>query len=406
MSMRGPIVWLFVQTCCAMTWSPAQAQSPVTVTPEEVELFTRPPVNEKLHLFRGEIVCIPTEVFGEKIIASVNTGSSNGSIDSSYRHRLEKLSKVVESSSPTGLHSWELYRSPPMKIGATYSIPFENIDPVLCYDMANLREASGIGLKAIIGMSFLKNYVLRLNFDDKIAAIQSSVSSREGHKISVDIVYGPYIKIQVSDTGLQEFLVVTADTGGITLENALFDRLCERGRITLYRGSYVSASVGGNVEVRCGTIDSVELGPYCFRNVHVDEGNKNKLGLRFLERFETEFDFPNRRAYFRPGKLLHRANHFDPSGVALLQSPQGIEIWDVQPKSAGEVAGLKKGDLIVEVNGRPAHGMTLSEARNLFDQDDTELPVTVERDGQRVSTTLKRVKIPDPVPSIATDDSP
>lgn len=229
MCARRPIVLLLIQTCCVFVWLAGQvdAQPAETATPDDAELFTRRQVNEKLPLERGEPICIPVKVFDETIVACVDTGASLGGLDAIYRHRLQGPSKVMNVKSSTGPLALEIYRSPSMEIGRMNPVPFQGVESVYCLDMANLREASGIELKAIIGISFLKNYVLRLNFDEGFAVIQSEVSSRNGHRVTINVDRTPFMKMEVSDTGLQEFQIDTGKTGGLMLETSLFNRLHE-----------------------------------------------------------------------------------------------------------------------------------------------------------------------------------
>ena len=82
------------------------------------------------------------------------------------------------------------------------------------------------------------------------------------------------------------------------------------------------------------------------------------------------------------------------SGVTLAEDPSrkdGVRVSGITPGSPGAQAGLQRGMLIVELNGKPAGDMTLDEARHVFRIDGQHI-LTVERSGKRVKLTLQLTK--------------
>lgn len=65
------------------------------------------------------------------------------------------------------------------------------------------------------------------------------------------------------------------------------------------------------------------------------------------------------------------------------------------PGSSSDLAGLKYGDKISAVNGKPVEGKTSLEIRDLIrGPRDTSVRVTVERDGKALTVDLKRDRVP------------
>jgi C-terminal processing protease CtpA/Prc len=83
------------------------------------------------------------------------------------------------------------------------------------------------------------------------------------------------------------------------------------------------------------------------------------------------------------------------SGVTLAVDPSrkdGFRVAEVKPSSPGSLAGLVRGLMIVEINGKPAAELTLDEARHVF-RTDGDHQLTIERGGKKVKMILPLQKI-------------
>ena len=95
-----------------------------------------------------------------------------------------------------------------------------------------------------------------------------------------------------------------------------------------------------------------------------DPNYQGNVGTRLLKRFVVTFDYDHRVMYLkrRPGPVADIAS-FDRSGAWLNQSAQGFEVVDVTAGGPAAEAGLKVGDEITAVDGRPASRWFLSDLR-------------------------------------------
>jgi twitching motility protein PilT len=79
------------------------------------------------------------------------------------------------------------------------------------------------------------------------------------------------------------------------------------------------------------------------------------------------------------------------SGVTLAADPpdnQRFRVMVVAPDMPGAQAGLQRGDLIVEIDARPAQEFTLDDVRQLF-RSDGQRKLTVDRAGKRVKLVME-----------------
>ncbi len=76
----------------------------------------------------------------------------------------------------------------------------------------------------------------------------------------------------------------------------------------------------------------------------------------------------------------------------------GIQIEEVFPNSPAAKAGLRHGDIIVEVDSRSLAGRTVDEGSKLIrGKAGTDVKLTVERDGKRHTVTVTRADVTVPV---------
>lgn len=81
-------------------------------------------------------------------------------------------------------------------------------------------------------------------------------------------------------------------------------------------------------------------------------------------------------------------------GVGIEQTAGGVQISEVLRYSAAEEAGLQIGDLIVQIDGEDATGMTSTEvAEKLRGAEGTGVTLTVRRQGRNVTVTCTRRQV-------------
>ena len=87
-------------------------------------------------------------------------------------------------------------------------------------------------------------------------------------------------------------------------------------------------------------------------------------------------------------------------GIAIttLEDGSGFLVTEVNKNSSAEAAGMKAGDVIVEVEGQPTEGMTVSEIRNMVrGEEGTQVKLVVSRDDERLELQITRKVVETPV---------
>lgn len=105
-----------------------------------------------------------------------------------------------------------------------------------------------------------------------------------------------------------------------------------------------------------------------------------------LSRFSVTFDYARRRMIFEPAADSAEPYEYDMSGMLLKATGDSFEtkaIYRVFPDSPAADAGLREGDRLEAVDGRPASQLTLEQIELMFRRDGEEHTLTVRRDGAR-----------------------
>lgn len=152
-----------------------------------------------------------------------------------------------------------------------------------------------------------------------------------------------------------------------------------------------------------GRVQALHLGKYTLDHVitafsdseHLVqiEGEGN-LGCVALQRFLVIFDYGRRRMILEPNSRFNEPFEFNMSGLALRRMGDGtFRIDRIVPDSPGSEAGLEKGDVVVEINGRSPTQYNRDEVTELLQQEGERLHLTISRDGtmMHVTITLRRL---------------
>ncbi|HTH50551.1 MAG TPA: PDZ domain-containing protein, partial [Pyrinomonadaceae bacterium] len=198
------------------------------------------------------------------------------------------------------------------------------------------------------------------------------------------------------------------DTGstGVLLLNSPFVR---KHRLVAAMTNSMGArtgGVGGSGTSKVGRFTGVKLGDttladplvQLYTGTRGDNANPKYDGLlggAVFRRFKMTVDMPGKRLFLEPNERLNNPFDTDMSGLEINASGDDLSVIDideVKPASVGAKAGIRGGERIRSVNGRPATELGLQEVKRIL-RTAGEVDLELER-GRRVLTVhlvLKRV---------------
>ena len=147
-----------------------------------------------------------------------------------------------------------------------------------------------------------------------------------------------------------------------------------------------------------GRLPQIDIGGYEISDLLVayvspedskDATAEAMIGLGLLSRFNLIFDYSRQRLIIAPNSRFNDSFDYDMSGLSTRKSPDGfLEIVRVYDNSPASDAGLKIGDEIISINGRPAADCDIFERELLFRQEGKIVRLVVRRDGREWEVSL------------------
>jgi hypothetical protein len=259
-------------------------------------------------------------------------------------------------------------------------------------DMQQAGYADGKKISGLIGMNFLRKYMVHIDFDvDTISFFESVPEERLRWGQSCDISYDngglAHIKGMAFLDIPVDFMVDTGHSQTGSLEERTFRLIMSQKKAKTIEASF--NTLGGTIKEREARINDLVIGSLHYRDLIFSELDSSILGLEFLARHRVIFDFPNRKLYLEEGRDYRRHDQRDMSGLRLVKSYDQTVVESVEVGSPAEKAGLKAGDVILMVGPKLASQYDIWVfRRDLMATSGEKVNVTFLRGGQKKDVSL------------------
>jgi hypothetical protein len=277
---------------------------------------------------------------------------------------------------------------------------------VLEEDYLELRNYLGTDVHGILGYELFSRFIIKIDYNRKIMTLMLPDKFKPKKRYDVIPVRiqdtKPYILVPISisnDHSLNaKLLVDTGASHGLMLEPESDSRihLPEKSLNTI-----IGRGLGGVITGKTGRIQAVELGNYTIQKPLVnfpDSGSyvsdslkylqvdrNGTLGGEILSRFTVIFNFPHEKIYIKKNSEFKKQFYFSLSGLNIRAKGAQLNVFevnDVRQGSAADKAGVKKGDLIVGVNGVSVVNLHLNQINGLLNtKPGKRIRLNVKRDG-------------------------
>ncbi len=135
--------------------------------------------------------------------------------------------------------------------------------------------------------------------------------------------------------------------------------------------------VGGPALGKLGRIPTLQIGTLTFDRVVTgfstqqtgalaDPFTAANVGGGLWNRFTLTLDYPHQRIYLEPNARFGTPFSYDRSGLFLIDVNGGVTVLDARAGTPASSVGLRKGDVIVSVDGKAASSYTLAQLRALL----------------------------------------
>lgn len=403
----------------------------------------------------NDLVVIPLEINGVELTFLLDTG-----VESSIIFSLEEKDSLnIKNATDITLRGWgegeDIIATKStgnnVRVGdASHS----NFTVYIVYDHdISLSNRLGLPIHGIIGYDFFKDFVVDFSYTkERLIAynVDSYVYKKCRSCDDFDLVFHkkkPYINalVNVDDEGyIPMDLLIDSGSGdalwifedqdlGIKIPDQNFE-------------DFLGFGMGGSVYGKRARIKKLKLGRFqldevtasfpdtlYFKEITTYKLRNGTLGSQVLKRFNSTFDYNNKRLRLKPNRNFNEGFEYDMSGIVLAHegftvvkdfennsSPvfsdsenqfQGVVVYksyskvkfklepqyviaEIRPKSPADLAGLKTGDLVETINKKPAYNYELSEINKMFSSGEgNTIRLKVKRNGTTVEIRFKLKRV-------------
>ena len=377
--------------------SPAQCQNEIdSSTP--AKLITRFPFT----IISGGVMIVAARLdsFPDSLHFILDTGSGGISLDSLLVDEL-KLPKQVSERTLKGIAN---IRRVSYVMSRTLHLPNLDVENLNFHlnDYELLTSTYGIRIDGIIGYSFLKQFIVKVDYDRNMIEVwtQGKIKyPRRGYFLRPTINGIPVFDASVEDERLSEGKFFFDTGAGLCLlmsdeyvkDSALFKQN-KKMIITQVEG------LGSKKQMRMTTVKSIKVGPYQFKKVpaHIfdDEFKVTNypelgglIGNDLLRRFNLVINYAESEIHLKPNSHFREDFDYSYTGLGIYLSNGNVTIEDVLPNSPGEKAGLKAGDTIVGIDN--VFNGSIQTYKDMLQQIGSQLRLLILRDNKAMVFWLK-----------------
>jgi hypothetical protein len=313
----------------------------------------------------GDPIMLPVEVGSRRYDFMLDTGSAVTSFDVSLKPLLGGRTGQLPLYTTIDRDPLEvkLFKAPPLSLGGGQTL--DGVREVVCTDFLARELFDVQRVYGVLGMDAVGRMIIQIDFDRGELSVLPSVPRNPGQELPIYLVLGvPSVRLAI---GVPETPYFWLDTGDATPGSGTLDSRLFRSLLSSKQASVVGESTHRTAiresRVRMARLSEFQIGDFNHRGLVFSEGSFNALSLEFLSRYVVTFDFPRRRVFMRPAKRHMDAERLDSSGLSLMKRGGDWIVTRTKENSAAEAAGLRKGDVLVEIDGVAAGMFARADVR-------------------------------------------
>ncbi len=351
---------------------------------------------------KGSIV-LPVTIGGERYNFILDTGSPVTIFDHQLRAKLgEPVGEVAVGDTLVAKE----YKWPGARLG---SMDFACETPIISLDLSDHRERTGQDFFGIIGSDWLSRRVFELDPDEGRIRFLRPISAPPPGTVALPIkeVEGmAYVQAEIAGLGKRDFLFDTGLVGSCMLLRGDVQRLAEAKRIQIH-GVGQATSLGEKMKSSHGNLEWLEFGGARLdrpKFYEIEAGKPRLLGMEIWGRYITVFDLPNHVLYLRKSKSFGEPWVDDLSGLNLLR--RGGETIVRKVAAHADQFAIRKGDVLLRLDGKPAEDFSLWEISRLFSREGSRVILTIRRNREEMNIAIVLSRVVSAGPGARAENHP
>jgi len=262
------------------------------------------------------------------------------------------------------------------------------------------RDAAGV-----LGYDFISRFVMEIDYDSGTLTLydpKSFTYAGKGTAVPITLAGSiPVVRAKIDGEYEGQFRLDVGSGSTVDLHSPYVKKHGLREKLAK-TVAVMGGGFGGTFTSHLGRMKTMEIGPYSWKDPLVilsgaergglaSEDYAGNIGNEIFERFKCTFDYEHRTLYLEPGRRYAKADRFSRAGVQLARFGEAVKAMQVLPGSAAMAAGIKVGDEVVSLDGKPILDWTQDSVTEAFENGATGEKHALElmRDGKRRKVTLK-----------------
>jgi hypothetical protein len=261
------------------------------------------------------------------------------------------------------------------------------------------RNAAGI-----LGYDFISRFVERIDYDAGTITLYDPKTFKyqgKGTSLPLSMVGSiPAVKAKLDGTYEGDFRLDVGSGSTVDVHTPFVKKNDLQSKVgkTI---EVLNGGFGGTFTSHIGRMKKMEIGPYAWTDPLVilsgaetgglaSQDYAGNIGNDILDRFVCTFDYEHKTLYLEPGKRYGKRDHFSRAGVQLAKFGDQIQAMQVVPGSAAAIAGIKEGDQVTMLDGKPILSFVPDQLSRMFEDGaaGTKHTLQVMRDGKKMAFTL------------------
>ncbi len=404
----------------------------------------------------NNLIVFPVEVNGVELSFLLDTGVSKPIIFSFLNVTEELQINQTERIHLRGLGEGEAIealksRQNIFKIGDAINI---NQDLYAVFDPnLNFAPRLGIPIHGIIGYDFLKDFIVEVNYSYKYIKLHKpefykEKRCRKCETFNIEVVNSkPYIEAQVKLNNHRIPVTLLLDSGG---SDALWLFEEEGKNITIPEKNFedfLGVGLSGRVFGKRSKLDELTLKSFTLKEVNVAfpdsvsisfarkfKDRSGSVSAGILKRFNIIYDYANGKLVLKKNRYFSEPFYYNKSGIELeydgvrvvkeitdnevstgsfdsanqsvatqnfsitgtfrYRLADSFKIVELREGSPAHKAGLEIGDVILSINGKHAHKLSMQEViQEFYGDDGKRIRVLVDRQGRQLKYWFRLEKM-------------
>jgi hypothetical protein len=268
------------------------------------------------------------------------------------------------------------------------------------YDI--LTSAYGLRIDGIMGYSFLRRYIVSINYDTLSFDVYTPGTykyPRAGYLLRPQFTTLPMQSATIRDnTTINDKFYLDTGAGLCMLLNE--DLVQDSSLLRKKRKKYPTEAegLGGKKAMDLTVIKEVRIGPYRFRNVPIyifdDEYNITSypvlgglIGNDILRRFNVVINYPEQQIYIKPNRHFLDSFDYSYTGLQMYLIDGAITVTEIMKKSPAEAAGFKEGDIVIGIENNLSGNIQTYKA--LLQNAGSKVRVLINRNGELMVINIR-----------------